>query len=95
LAAEKKFGKKPGKVAFMMARDGRLIFLTIDDKNRTYVVNKLVDTTTKMNAGQYTPTPSEKVCGDCLYNLQCKSSMRGYSTQSTMNFGDLLDGKVN
>lgn len=68
--------KKPVKEAsFTMLKNNEQISVRITEEDKKTVLDDFIQVSKDIDAGKFNPTPSEKVCGDCIFKKDCKDSL--------------------
>lgn len=75
IVIEKKLKKPVKEAAFLMFRNNEKIDVRITEEDKEKVLSDLKTISKSIDSGKFVPTPSEKVCGDCIFRMDCKDSL--------------------
>ncbi len=97
LAIEKLFNKPVVEAAFLMLRNKQKVFVPLSDTRRQEVLDAFIDSSNRIDAGEFEAHPSEKVCKECSFRMDCQYSMADATSEflpamegsSTLSLGEL------
>lgn len=83
IALEKKLGKPVSQAFYLMFRSGAKVDVTLTDQKRKEAVDLLLEVNNKINVGDFTANPAEKLCKECVYRNICEFSAIKYGPKET------------
>jgi CRISPR/Cas system-associated exonuclease Cas4 (RecB family) len=75
IVIEKLLNKPVTEAAFIMFRNNESIPVRATTEDKASVLNELISISKNIDKAIFPAKPSEKLCGDCIFRLDCKDSM--------------------